>query len=141
VCRHAGLTAKPYERWPPRDHEALTPPYEGALGAPSYEVCPRCGFEFGNDDNPGSGEPRSFDDYRREWEAQGRPWFDQSVATDFQSGDHVILVADGPGHGDVGIVRWSRDGFSAINWIDEDPEEFGGSVVLNSRLRRYEPLG
>lgn len=30
-------------------------------------------------------------------------------------------------------------GYSAINWADEDPEEFGGSVVRNQDLRRYVP--
>ena len=139
VCRHVGLTQKPYERWPPQDMAQLVPPYENALGRPSYEVCPRCGFEFGNDDNPGTASPSSFDDYRVEWEAAGRPWFDQSVATDFQSGDQVVVVADGPGKGDVAVVRWSRDGFSAVNWVDEDPDEFGGSLLPNADLRRYEP--
>ena len=71
VCHYFGLSAAPYERWPPPEGAELVPPYEDALGRPSYEVCPRCGFEFGNDDNPGTAEPQSFDDYRREWEAQG----------------------------------------------------------------------
>jgi hypothetical protein len=75
VCGHAGLSAKPYERWPPPPNTLLRPPYESTLGLPSYDVCPRCGFEFGNDDNPGTAEPQSFEDYRREWEADGRPWF------------------------------------------------------------------
>lgn len=139
VCHHVGLTAKPYERWPPPPDADLAAPYENALGTPSYEVCPRCGFEFGNDDNPGTAEPQSFEGYRHEWEARGRPWFDAAVATDFQSGDQVIVAAEGPGHGDIGVVRWSRDGFSAISWLDEDPEEFGGSVVPNSHLRRHDP--
>lgn len=139
VCRHVGLTVKPYERWPPPAGQPLAPPYEDSLGKPSYEVCPRCGFEFGNDDNPGTAPPQSFEAYRLEWEAEGRPWFDQSVATDFQSGDHVVVIAEGPGRGDIGIVRWSRDGYSAINWIDEDPEEFGGSRVRNTDIRRCDP--
>jgi hypothetical protein len=46
------------------------------LGQASYEVCPCCGFEFGNDDNPGMAEPVSFDEYRAEWEAAGRQRFD-----------------------------------------------------------------
>jgi hypothetical protein len=45
----------------------LTPPYEDVLGRPSYEVCPQCEFEFGNDDNPGTGHPVSFEEYRRAW--------------------------------------------------------------------------
>jgi hypothetical protein len=73
VCQYPGLTAKPYELWPPPDGVVLAPPYWRSLGRPSYEVCPRCGFEFGNDDNPGTAEPVSFEQYRREWEADGRP--------------------------------------------------------------------
>jgi hypothetical protein len=43
---------------------------------PSYEVCPNCGFEFGNDDNPGTAAPSSFEQYRVEWESEGRQRFD-----------------------------------------------------------------
>jgi hypothetical protein len=75
VCGFPGLTTKPYEQWPPPDEIELSPPYEDFLGRPSYEVCPRCGFEFGNDDNPGTGAPRSFENYRKEWESRGSPWF------------------------------------------------------------------
>ena len=77
VCSHVGLRVPPYDRWPPPpDFDESKPPYENQLGAPSYEVCPRCGFEFGNDDNPGTAEPFSFSAYRAEWISQGQPWFD-----------------------------------------------------------------
>jgi hypothetical protein len=72
------LTVKPYEVWQPHG-VVLRPPYEDFLGRPSYEVCPRCGFEFGNDDNPGTAEPDSFESYRASWEAEGRPWFDPNA--------------------------------------------------------------
>jgi hypothetical protein len=75
VCSYFGLTVKPYELWPPPAEMKLAPPYEDFLGRASYEVCPRCGFEFGNDDNPGTGSPTSFEEYRAEWEARGAPWF------------------------------------------------------------------
>jgi predicted RNA-binding Zn-ribbon protein involved in translation (DUF1610 family) len=75
VCGAEELTAKPYETWPPPDGVALAPPYEDHLGPPSYEVCPNCGFEFGNDDNPGTAPPCSFEDYRRGWEEGGSPRF------------------------------------------------------------------
>lgn len=77
VCDHVGLTSPPYETWPPPTTVTLEPPYEDQLGRPSYEVCPRCGFEFGNDDNPGTAEPSSFEDYRADWKARGRPWFSE----------------------------------------------------------------
>jgi hypothetical protein len=77
VCGEAGLRRKPYETWPPPPDLTLSPPYEDLLGRPSYEVCPNCGFEFGNDDNPGTAPPLSFEEYRAEWAARGQPRFDQ----------------------------------------------------------------
>jgi hypothetical protein len=75
ICEYKGLTEKPYELWPPPSSMELSPPYEDLLGRPSYEVCPRCGFEFGNDDNPGTAPPTSFEVYREEWRSEGEPWF------------------------------------------------------------------
>ncbi len=67
---HKGIGDPP---WSSHGH----PPYEIKYGMPSYEVCTCCGFEFGNDDNPGTAEPVSFDDYLRQWIAQGCKWFDE----------------------------------------------------------------
>ena len=75
VCGAHELTRKPYADWPPGPDMRLTPPYEDLLGQPSYEVCPSCGFEFGNDDNPGTAAPESFETYRADWEERGRPRF------------------------------------------------------------------
>jgi hypothetical protein len=75
VCEFVGLDEKPYDTWPPAEGVPIAPPYEDWLGSPSYEVCPLCGFEFGNDDNPGTADPLSFAEYRAEWEEQGRPIF------------------------------------------------------------------
>jgi len=72
VCGSMELTVAPHETWPPPRDRALSPPYEDLLGKPSYEVCPNCGFEFGNDDNPGgTAKPSSFEEYRAEWVAGG----------------------------------------------------------------------
>lgn len=80
MCRFPGLDVKPYRLWPPPEGIEISPPYEKQLGTPSYEVCRRCGFEFGNDDNPGGGAPgESFDDYRQAWEAAGRAAFHASA--------------------------------------------------------------
>lgn len=76
VCEYAGLTTPPYATWPPPTGLEIHPPYEETLGVPSYEVCPQCGFEFGNDDNPGTSEPVSFESYRADWECKGSPVFD-----------------------------------------------------------------
>jgi hypothetical protein len=45
---------------------------------PSYEVCSCCGFEFGNDDNPGTSAPESFEEYLAEWVTNGEKWFEPS---------------------------------------------------------------
>ena len=75
VCHSAELKRKPYETWPPPPGITGDPPYEDLLGRPSYEVCPCCGFEFGNDDNPGTAAPVSFETYRAEWQRRGSPRF------------------------------------------------------------------
>jgi len=77
VCDYPGLTTAPYETWTPPEAVLLEPPYSRQLGSPSYEVCPRCGYEFGNDDDPGTAAPVSFERYRLEWEGEGAPWFDE----------------------------------------------------------------
>lgn len=76
VCFAQALAVPPYETWPPpSDIEPLEPPYEDVLGRLSYEVCPSCGFEFGNDDNPGTALPVSFAEFRQQWIEAGRPLF------------------------------------------------------------------
>ncbi len=75
VCGYPELTSKPYATWPPPPDLKLSPPYEDLLGTPSYEVCRQCGYEFGNDDNPGTAAPESFEEYRKRWEAEGTPFF------------------------------------------------------------------
>ena len=77
VCGERTLKSKPYERWSPStDFDDLAPPYEDHLGKPSYEVCRRCGFEFGNDDNPGTASPQTIAEFRREWRERGSPAFE-----------------------------------------------------------------
>lgn len=74
VCQFVGLVHQPYATWPAPEDLAIEPPYVGWLGRASYEVCPMCEFEFGNDDDPGEGvDPMSFVEYRAEWESRGSP--------------------------------------------------------------------
>lgn len=78
-CGFADLNAPAYRSigsppWP--NHGA--PPYELRYGLPSYDVCHCCGFEFGNDDNPGTSTPVTFEAYRATWIADGCLWFDAS---------------------------------------------------------------
>jgi hypothetical protein len=79
VCHYPGLTCKPYATWPPPVGVEISPPYEDSLGRPSYEVCPQCGFEFGNDDNPGTAAPESFESYRQQWRRAGSPIFNRAA--------------------------------------------------------------
>lgn len=64
---------------------ALHPPYGNQLGRPSYEVCIRCAFEFGNDDDPGTAPGVSFEEYRVEWIARGRPWLGEEYKEKYRS--------------------------------------------------------
>jgi hypothetical protein len=78
-CGYGGLDQPAYggfSRLPVPEDAA--PPYSRRLGDPSYDVCPCCGFEFGNDDEPGTGaETASFESYRADWIAGGCRWFDE----------------------------------------------------------------
>lgn len=83
LCPVCGFTLQlpPYSGYEGPASSALPtePPYEDFLGTPSYEVCRCCGFEFGNDDNPGTSSPESFEDYRAAWLASGGKWFDPAA--------------------------------------------------------------
>ena len=75
-CGYPELASRPYRGL--EDVIAtrgLDPPYSKHFGDPSYEVCACCGFEFGNDDEPGTGSPSTFEEYLREWIASGCVWF------------------------------------------------------------------
>ena len=75
-CGFAGLDRRPYANLTDAASAiGHTPPYYTIFGDPSYNVCDCCGFEFGNDDNPGTGRPVSFEEYRAEWISDGCPWF------------------------------------------------------------------
>jgi len=75
-CGFRGLESPPYERMgpPPWAHHG-EPPYSQRYGMPSYAVCPCCGFEFGNDDEPGTAPPQTFAEYLCAWMAAGCIWF------------------------------------------------------------------
>src|ERR1022692_571166 len=76
---------------PPWRHPGL-PPYEHWYGEPSYEVCPCCGFEFGNDDNPGTSSPISFEQYRQKWSEGGFQWFDPSRRPEDWDLQHQLMA-------------------------------------------------
>lgn len=82
-CGFRGLVAPAYSSL--RSNQlirGLTPPYSEHFGMPSYEVCPCCGFEFGNDDEPGTAEPVSFEQYLQEWIDEGCNWLNESLRPD-----------------------------------------------------------
>lgn len=75
-CGFFGLNGQPNERLiDPTLARRLQPPYCTHFGCPSYELCPCCGFEYGFDDEPGSGAGVSFEDYLSEWVNNGCAWF------------------------------------------------------------------
>jgi hypothetical protein len=75
-CGFDGLASRPFARL---ENGVLVrgfdPPYSQHFGTPSYEVCNCCGFEFGNDDQPGTGLPVSFEEYLSAWAADQHRWF------------------------------------------------------------------
>jgi len=76
-CGWDQLDFKPYENYPECfvSTKNLKPPYHSIWGAASYEVCECCGFEFGNDDDPGGSlSPETFSSYRRDWIKRGAKW-------------------------------------------------------------------
>ncbi|MCB0411645.1 MAG: hypothetical protein KDD22_03920 [Bdellovibrionales bacterium] len=79
-CGWTKLDFKPYANCPsiPVDTSHLTPPYRKHWGAPSYGVCPCCGYEFGNDDEPERDVPGiSFEQARSEWiHEENAQWLD-----------------------------------------------------------------
>jgi hypothetical protein len=79
-CGYAELSRPSYQNLigPPFQSDAK-PPYSRFYGEPSYDVCGCCGFEFGNDDDPGTTEPETFDHYLRKWIENGCVWFNPSA--------------------------------------------------------------
>ena len=76
-CGFQGLRAPAYERLTSNVLiRGASPPYSAVWGMPSYEVCCCCGFEFGNDDEPGTSEPISFEQSLAQWKQNGEQWFD-----------------------------------------------------------------
>lgn len=59
--------------------DGLLEPDHDESGSPSYEICMSCGFEFGFDDDS---EGVSFQDYRKQWLANGATWFDPDARPD-----------------------------------------------------------
>jgi hypothetical protein len=74
-CGWPGLDAPPYKEL---DGMCLirgfAPPYVDHFGWPSYEVCACCGFEYGNDDDPGDAPGHSFEQSFENFVARGYKW-------------------------------------------------------------------
>ena len=80
VCGFQPLATRPYADYTGQVPPEACPPYEEFLGQPSYDVCSACGFEFGNDDNPGTAEALTFAQYRDDWLARGGAPFQSRLA-------------------------------------------------------------
>lgn len=93
-CGYFGLSAPAYADLPaPPWSDLGSPPYSQAYGFPSYEVCPCCGFEFGNDDEPGTAAGATFAAYLREWIVAGCNWFDAEKRPSRWSLDFQLTAA------------------------------------------------
>jgi hypothetical protein len=75
-CGYDELKSQPYEKNInlPLDKE-VSIPYSIHFGEPSYGVCDCCGYEYGNDDEPGTSQGTTFYQYLKEWIADGCNWF------------------------------------------------------------------
>ncbi len=155
VCGANELSTPPYKSWPPPARATLKPPYEDTLGTPSYEVCPSCGFEFGNDDNPGTAPPVSFAQYRAQWIADGAPLFDEkllvivaevfelterpgvtltpNVERDYEPGDYDVVL-DYPGRGQA-------ESTANLSWVHFYPGGFRLVCRLPTLSKREVPPG
>jgi hypothetical protein len=95
-CGFDGLSLRPYRSLPPppwKEEEHGAPPYARKHGDASYEVCVCCGFEFGNDDEPGTAPPSTFREYREEWIAGGCQWFDpKKKKKDWSLADQLTIA-------------------------------------------------
>jgi len=93
-CGYFGLSVPAYAALPvPPWVDLGLPPYARAYGPPSYEVCVCCGFEFGNDDEPGTATGSTFTAYLREWIATGCNWFNPEKCPSGWSLDFQLTAA------------------------------------------------
>lgn len=79
VCGWDQLNSNPYKNMPAQPHPITTPGhYESVWGMGSAEVCPCCGFEYGNDDHPEFGA-HTFESYFELWRKRDFRWFDSKA--------------------------------------------------------------
>jgi hypothetical protein len=80
-CGFCGLALPPYKNAPANCLiRGFEPPYCVRFGFPSYDVCECCGYEYGNDDEPGNGlRGFSFEEYLENWMKEGCIWFDPDL--------------------------------------------------------------
>src|SRR6476660_1349350 len=75
-CGYEGLRTRAYKAIQENVLvRGFAPPYVQYFGEPSYEVCDCCGYEFGNDDEPGTGQAQAFEEYLHDWIKDGCVWF------------------------------------------------------------------
>ncbi|RBP15900.1 hypothetical protein DFR50_107170 [Roseiarcus fermentans] len=81
------------KRCPVCGYDGLEEPAYDDVGAPSYEICPCCGIEFGYED-----ASRSHESLREEWIAKGMPWWaDDKPPPGWDPVQQVRSLTEGPG--------------------------------------------
>jgi len=74
-------------------------PYAGPdMQAPSYEICPSCGYQFGFDDDQGT----SFADWRAGWISNGMRWWSERIPPeDWNPGAQLENITGGGSADDI----------------------------------------
>lgn len=75
VCGYPGMDAPQFASIPMSPHPIrVDPPFQDHWGFPSYDVCPCCAYEAGNDDSFSKDDPNFAKDFLVQWYADGANW-------------------------------------------------------------------
>lgn len=83
-CGYNKLEFRPYEIDIvfPLDTK-ISIPYSKHFGGPSYGICDCFGYEYGNDDEPGTSEGVTFSQYLKKWINDGCNWFNPAKKPEY----------------------------------------------------------
>lgn len=114
----------------------LNPPYSALFGEPSYEVCPCCGFEFGNDNAPGTAAVISFEHYLAKWSMGGEYWFEEEKKPERWSlREQLSLAAMGLRSRSFSIQKRFKSEHEMIGGLSKEACFSGIPVEIADKLR------